>query len=100
MTQTKGTARRIPSCHQRRVREFRDLGQGNLDGSVAKTKDMLEYEYARSALKNGLKLEAQLGTNPFKFGMVGSSDAHTGLSAMEEDNFFGKTAPQEPGLNG
>jgi hypothetical protein len=57
---------------------------------------MLEFEYARSALKNGLKLEAQLGTNPYKFGMVGSSDAHTGLAAMEEDNFFGKTAPQEP----
>ncbi|HEX7565487.1 MAG TPA: DUF3604 domain-containing protein, partial [Bradyrhizobium sp.] len=54
------------------------------------------FEYARSALKNGLKLEQQLGTNPYKFGMVGSSDAHTGLAAMEEDNFFGKTTPQEP----
>ena len=57
---------------------------------------MLEFEYARSALRNGLKLEAQLGTNPYKFGLVGSSDAHTGLAAMEEDNFFGKTTPQEP----
>ena len=57
---------------------------------------MLESEYARSALKNGLKLEAQLGTNPYKFGMIGSTDAHTGLAAVEEDNFFGKTAPQEP----
>jgi hypothetical protein len=68
----------------------------NLDGSAVKTKDMLEFEYARSALKNGLKLEAQLGTNPYKFGMIGSSDAHNGLTAMEEDNFFGKTATQEP----
>jgi hypothetical protein len=57
---------------------------------------MLEFEYARSALKNGLVLEARLGTNPYKFGMIGSSDAHNGLAAMEEDNFFGKTAPQEP----
>ena len=69
---------------------------GNLDGSVPKKPDMLEFEYARSALRNGLKLESQLGTNPYKFGMVGSSDAHTGLAAMEEDNFFGKTTPQEP----
>jgi hypothetical protein len=57
---------------------------------------MLEFEYARSALKNGLKLEKQLGTNPYKFGLVGSTDAHTALAAVEEDNFFGKTTPQEP----
>jgi hypothetical protein len=47
-------------------------------------------------LKNGLVLESKFGTNPYKFGMIGSSDAHNGLAAMEEDNFFGKTAPQEP----
>ena len=57
---------------------------------------MLEFEYARSALKNGLKLEAELGVNPYKFGMVGSTDAHTGLAAVEEDNFFGKTSSSEP----
>ena len=69
---------------------------GNLDASVKKTKEMLEFEYARSALKNGLKLEAKFGTNPYKFGLVGSSDAHTGLASFEEDNFFGKTTPMEP----
>ena len=70
--------------------------KGNLDASVAKTKEMLEFEYTRSALKNGLKLEKKLGVNPYKFGLVGSSDAHTGLASFEEDNFFGKTTPQEP----
>ena len=38
---------------------------------------MLQYEYAREALKNGLMLERKLGVNPFKFGMVGSTDSHT-----------------------
>jgi hypothetical protein len=57
---------------------------------------MLEFEYARSGLKLGLKLERELGANPYKFGMIGGSDAHTGLAAMEEENFFGKTTPQEP----
>ena len=57
---------------------------------------MLEFEYARSALKNGLKLEAKLGVNPYKFGLVGSTDAHTGLTTAEEDNFFGKYPCAEP----
>ena len=79
--------------------EFADYerwDRGNLDLSADKTKDMLQFEYARSALKLGLKLEASLGTNPYKFGMIGSTDAHTGLPAVEEDNFFGKLPHAEP----
>jgi hypothetical protein len=96
-TQTKGDGEAHPFLSPNdEFANFERWDKGNLDGSVAKSKDMLEFEYARSALKNGLKLEQQLGTNPYKFGLVGSSDAHTGLAAMEEDNFFGKTTPQEP----
>ena len=96
-TQTKGTGESHPYLSPNdEFADFEIWDFGNLDASVAKTKVMLEYEYARAALKNGLKLEQKFGTNPYKFGMVGSSDAHTGLAAMEEDNFFGKTAPQEP----
>ena len=69
---------------------------GNLDLTEAKTDDMLAREYAREALKNGLMLEQKLGTNPYKFGMVGSTDSHTALSTAEEDNFFGKHAGGEP----
>jgi hypothetical protein len=96
-TQTKGDGEAHPYLSPNdEFANFERWDKGNLDGSVAKTKDMLEFEYARSAYKNGLQLEALLGTNPYKFGLVGSSDAHTALSAMEEDNFFGKTTPQEP----
>jgi hypothetical protein len=70
--------------------------KGNLDLSQKKTDDMLQYEYAREALKNGLKLEAQLGVNPFKFGMVGSTDSHTALATAAEENFFGKHTGKEP----
>jgi hypothetical protein len=69
---------------------------GNLDLSEAKTPEMLQYEYAREALKNGLLLQERLGTNPYKFGIVGSTDSHTGLSAVEEENFFGKASNGEP----
>jgi Protein of unknown function (DUF3604) len=97
VTQTKGTGEAHPFLSPNdEFAAFEIWDKGNLDGSVAKTKDMLDTEYARAALKNGMKLEALLGTNPYKFGMIGSTDAHTGLTAVEEDNFFGKTAPQEP----
>ncbi len=79
--------------------EFADYGtwdQGNLDLSQKKTKDMLRYEYARSALKIGLQLEDRLGTNPYQFGMIGSTDSHTGLATAQEDNFFGKHSGGEP----
>ena len=64
--------------------------------SEAKKPEMLEFEYARSALKNGLKLEKELGVNPYKFGLVGSTDSHTGLATADDDNYFGKMTPYEP----
>jgi hypothetical protein len=96
-TQTKGTGEAHPLLSPNdEFAAFEIWDKGNLDGSVAKKPEMLEFEYVRSAYKNGLKLERQLGTNPYKFGLVSGSDAHTGLTAMEENNFFGKTVPQEP----
>jgi len=97
-TQTKGDGETHPFLSPNdEFADYERWDKGNLDGSAAKTKDMLEFEYLRAALRNGLKLEKELGTNPYKFGLIGSSDAHTGLSALEEDNFFGKVVPQEPG---
>lgn len=70
--------------------------KGNLDLSEKKKPEMLEFEYVRSAYKNGLKLEQELGVNPYKFGLVGSTDSHTGLTTAEEDNNFGKISMSEP----
>jgi hypothetical protein len=70
--------------------------RSNLNGTELKTPEMLKYEYAREALKTGLALEATLGVNPYKFGMVGSTDSHTSLSTAEEENFFGKHSGVEP----
>ena len=70
---------------------------GNLDTvPTIKTDDMLAGEYAREALKSGLAIEARLGTNPYKFGLIGSTDSHTGLATAQEDNFFGKHTGAEP----
>jgi len=77
--------------------DYETWAKGNLNLSVAKTDDMLQYEYAREALKNGLALEENFGENPYKFGMIGSTDSHTSLATAEEDNFFGKHSGSEPG---
>ena len=79
--------------------EFADFEQwefGNLDLSSAKTNDMLAGEYGREALKRGLTLEVKLGTNPYKFGLIGSTDSHTSLATTEDNNFFGKMSTMEP----
>ena len=54
------------------------------------------YEYARPALKLGLQQQHLLGVNPFKFGLIGSSDSHTSLAAVDENNYWGKQAFVEP----
>ena len=66
-------------------------------GLNPKKPEMLPHEYGRSALRIGLELEQKLGVNPFKFGMVGSTDSHTSLASTGEDNYFGKFSGAEPG---
>jgi hypothetical protein len=60
------------------------------------SKEMMPTSYLRAGLMRGLEQEAKLGVNPFKFGIVGSTDVHNSLMAIEEDNFFGKLPIQEP----
>jgi hypothetical protein len=71
---------------------------GNFKGEP-KSGEMLPHEYARSALKLGLQLERRHGINPYRFGMIGSTDSHTALATAAEDNFFGKHSGLEPGPN-
>jgi hypothetical protein len=97
VTQIKGDGEAHPFLSP--TDEFADYetwDQGNLDLSEVKENDMLQYEYARTALQLGLHIQKKLGTNPYKFGMIGSTDSHTGLATAEEENFFGKHSGAEP----
>mgnify|MGYP005989277389 CR=1 FL=1 len=97
VTQIKGDGETHPLLST--TDEFADFGTwdyGNLFGTIDKEPAMLQYEYARSALGIGLALMKVHGANPFQFGMIGASDAHNGLAAVEEDNFWGKSADHEP----
>jgi hypothetical protein len=79
--------------------DFENWDVSNILGSAAKQEWMLQYEYARPALKLGLQLERKLGANPYKFGMTASSDTHTALSTTREENYFGKYQSTEPSAN-
>jgi hypothetical protein len=96
-TQIKGDGEAHPMLSpEDEFADFETWDYGNLDASVAKTDAMLPGEYARSGLLRGLALEEKIGVNPFKFGLVGASDTHTGLTTPNNDNFFGKFTAYEP----
>ena len=98
VTQIKGDSEAHPLLSPND--EFADYGtwdQFNIAMNDQQRPDMQRYQYARPALQLGLRLGEQLGVNPFRFGMIGSSDSHTALAAVEEDNFWGKKAGDEPG---
>jgi len=96
VTQMKGTGETHPMLSPRdEFADFEIWDKGQL-GPAPKTPDMIPREYAREALKRGMAYESKLGVNPFKFGMIGSSDSHTSLATTTEDNFFGKVSAVEP----
>lgn len=97
VTQMKGTGEAHPLLSpDDEFADFEIFDNGSLGGQEKKTTDMFQREYAREALKRGLAYQRKLGTNPFKFGMIGSTDTHTALATTQENNFFGKVAQLEP----
>jgi hypothetical protein len=99
-TQIKGDSEAHPYLSPNdEFADYETWDRSNLNGTENKEKSMLRWEYSREALKTGLMLEKKLGVNPYKFGMVGSTDAHTALAAVEEENFFGKHSGVEPEPN-
>jgi hypothetical protein len=100
MSQIKGDEEAHPSfAPDDEFADFENWEVSNLAGTAHKEKWMLEYEYARSALKVGLKIEKEVGVNPFKFGLMAASDTHTALATTREENYFGKYQKTEPSPN-
>ena len=98
VTQVKGDGEAHPTLSpDDAFADFENWDSGNIGPSAPKEDWMLQHEYARSALKLGLLHEAKLGVNPFKIGLIGSTDGHNSLSTPEEDNFFGKFPDSQPG---
>ncbi|MBT8355195.1 MAG: DUF3604 domain-containing protein [Desulfobacterales bacterium] len=97
MTQIKGDEEAHPFLSpDDEFADFENWDVSNLSGTAAKEDWMLQYEYARPVLKLGLKLGQELGVNPFKFGLMGTTDTHTALATTREENYFGKYQHTEP----
>jgi len=97
VTQPKGTGEAHPYLSpDDEFADFELMDAGNLTGTVAKKPEMLKTEYAREALKIGLAEEARIGVNPYKFGMIGSTDSHNAIPSTREENWFGKIHFVEP----
>ena len=86
MTQMKGDSETHPKLSpEDEFADYETWDKANLTGTAAQTDDMLPGNYARSALKRGLKLEAEIGANPYKHGFIGSTDSHTSLATAGEN---------------
>ena len=99
ITQIKGDSESHPFMSPND--EFASYGDagwelGNLDFSERTTPDMQPGSYVREALKRGLLIQQRTGVNPYKYGVIGSTDSHTSLSTADDDNFFGKHPGNEP----
>ncbi len=90
LTQIKGTSETHPALSTRdewagfELVSTRGVGMGKPMPSKP------EGSYVREAWRRGLELEAQGITNPFAFGVIGSSDTHTGAAQNDESNFSSK----------
>lgn len=99
ITQIKGDSESHPFLSPNdEFAAFGDAGWevANLLMSQPKKPEMFAGEYVREALKRGLLIEQRTGENPYRFGVLGSTDSHTGLATADEDNWFGKHSDTEP----
>jgi hypothetical protein len=98
VTQIKGDSETHPFLSpDDEFADYERWDKTNITGSARTLPEMHVGSYARAALLNGLVLERLIGVNPFRFAMIGSTDAHTSLATADENNYWGKTANMWPG---
>ena len=98
VTQIKGDSETHPFLSpDDEFADYERWDKTNIAGLARTLPEMHAGSYARSALKNGLVIERLIGVNPFRFAMIGSTDAHTSLATADEKNYWGKTANMYPG---
>jgi hypothetical protein len=91
MMQTKGTSETHPKLSPND--EFADYELFvNLLVPNKVVPSKISGGYIREAYGHGLEFLQTIGANPFKMGVVGGTDMHSGMNATEEYNFNGSHA--------
>ena len=91
-TQIKGDSEAHPFLSpEDEFADYENWDRGNIFNTRVYDSSMLAGSYVREGLKRGLKLGAELGTNPYQFGVIGSTDSHTGLATADSNNYWGKS---------
>jgi len=85
VTQIKGTSETHPELSP--DDEFADFEI--LEHYLKGERQSPNGSYVRQAYGRGMEIAARVGANPYRFGLVGSSDFHSATSATEEDNYTG-----------
>jgi len=78
ISQTKGQSETHPTLSP--IDEFADYEVWNMPGAI-------HGGYVREAYGRGLEITQKAGANPFKFGVVGDTDIHTGLSLSDAEPY-------------
>jgi hypothetical protein len=92
ITQTKGDSETDPSVSpDDEFANFERWDKANIGGTKADKPEDQPFNYLRPTLTRGLKYALTLGVDPFKYGLIGSTDSHTGLSTADANNYFGVT---------
>ena len=92
VTQIKGDSETHPFLSpDDEFADFETWDETDIPGTGKVEPRGLPGDYVRSALKRGLAIGAATGVNPYKLGMIGSTDSHTSLATADDDNYLGKT---------
>lgn len=93
VTQVKGTSETHPMLSPND--EFADFEL--VEQRVASKVRITQFRgsYVRDAYLAGLEFQDKEGFNPYRFGLIGSSDSHTGIIPVEENNYSGKVGVRD-----
>ncbi len=97
VTQVKGDSETHPFLSpDDEFADYESWDQSNIGFNEPHQDSWFRGEYARSALKTGLAIEAETGANPYRFGLIGSTDSHTSLATGDENDYWGKFVTAHP----